>query len=462
MTDRGDSGDPATMLAAQSLEAEQKAEPMDPRPPGLSRRKLLTAGAALAGAGALSACGARLESPEDTGGPPRGEITLLTPIFDGREGKQLLEQKLLPQFTAKYPEVTVRVEYLTGYDYLNEKITTGLTSGVPADVIMMGVGWIEPFASRNVLSELKTPPEELTGYSQQILTACRWGGKLYALPVVLDTRFGICRTDLLAEAGYSRPPASLDEVREYAKALTRRDRAGVLSRTGLDVLSADPRQVFETVLFAFGGDLFRDGRPAFNDDTGVAALQWLTDMQQRDKVIDAGFSNTKAVAVPIGDGRAAMCIGHNNWWVTTSKQHPENLKYLQPFLLNPAKPSIFAGGTLVTVCAASRHQAAAQALASFIASPQVSLAGAQQKGNVPALASLRDTEYVRNNRLVQFALDNLRHGRSEGGVGAWLTIRDDIKTAVQSAMNGRQSPKEALDQLAASADIAIADFGQVS
>lgn len=428
----------------------------------LSRRTLLTAGAALAGAGALTACGARLASPEEDTGPPRGEITLLTPIFDGREGKALLEQQLLPRFTARYPEVTVRVEYLTGYDYLNEKITTGLTSGVPADVIMMGVGWIEPFAARNVLSELRTPADQLTGYSDQILKACRWGGKLYALPVVLDTRFGIARTDLLAEAGFSRPPGSLDEIVEYARALTRRNGAGVLQRTGLDVLSADPRQVFETVLFAFGGDLFRGGRPAFNDEAGVAALTWLTDLQQKHKVIDAGFSNTKAVAVPIGDGRAAMCIGHNNWWVTTSKQHPENLKYLQPFLLNPAKPSIFAGGTLVTVCAASRHQSAAQALAAFMASPPVSLAGAQAKGNVPALASLKDTDYVRNNKLVQFALDNIRYGRAEGGVGAWLTIRDDIKTAVESARTGRQSPKDALDQLAATADIAIADFGQVN
>jgi multiple sugar transport system substrate-binding protein len=428
----------------------------------LNRRTLLTAGAALAGAGALSACGARLASPEEDTGPPRGDITLLTPIFVGRDGKELLERKLLPKFTARYPEVTVRVEYLTGYDYLNEKITTGLTSGVPADVIMLGAGWVEPFASRNVLSELRTPAQGLTGYSDQILKACRWDGKLYALPVVLDTRFGIARTDLLAEAGFSRPPGSLDEIVEYAKALTRRDGAGVLQRTGLDVLSADTRQVFETILFAFGGDLFRDGRPAFNDDTGVAALTWLTDMQQRHKVIDAGFSNSKAVAVPIGDGRAAMCVGHNNWWVTTGKQHPENLRYLKPFLLNPAKPSIFAGGTLVTVCAASRHQSAAQALAAFMATPEVSLAGAQQYGNVPALAQLRDTDYVRNNKLVQFALDNLRYGRAEGGVGAWLTIRDDVKTAVQSAMNGRQSPRAALDQLAASAEIAIADFGQVN
>jgi len=35
----------------------------------------------------------------------------------------------------------VSVDYTT-YNYLNQKITTGLTTGIPADVIMLGwAGW---------------------------------------------------------------------------------------------------------------------------------------------------------------------------------------------------------------------------------------------------------------------------------------------------------------------------------
>lgn len=430
---------------------------------GLSRRELLTAGASvaglagLAGLSTLAGCGARLSTPSDLGGPPEGHINLLTPIFPGADGKALLEKQLLPQFLARNPKVTVSVDYTT-YNYLNQKITTGLTTGIPADVIMLGVGWVEPFASRQVLSELTIPPSGLAGYSERVLTSCRWGGKLYALPVVLDTRFGIARRDILARAGFSRPPTSIDELREYAIALTRRT-DGKLTCAGLDVQSLDPRQLFETVLFAFGGDLFRGGRPAFNDPTGVAALQWLADLQLKDKVIDPGFSSPNSTTLPIADGRAAMSIGHNNAWVTTSKQRPEVLGQLQPFLLNQAKPSIFAGGTLVTVSAASRHQSAAQALAAFIATPQVSLAGAAQRGNVPALAELDNTPYVRNHPLIQFGLDNLKYGRPEGGIAAWLSLREEILNTVQSVTTGRQDAQQALDALAGVADAAIADFG---
>jgi len=431
---------------------------MNARSPGLSRRRLLAGGASAVGIAALSACGARLSNPSDLGGPPEGHINLLTPIFPGADGKALLEKQLLPQFLAQYPAVTVSVDYTT-YNYLNQKITTGLTTGIPADVIMLGVGWVEPFASRQVLSELNIPPGGLAGYSERVLAPCRWGGKLFALPVVLDTRFGIARRDILAQAGFDRPPASMDELRDYAIALTQRGSNGALTRTGLDVQSIDQRQMFETVLFAFGGDLFRAGRPAFNDPTGVAALQWVADLQLKHRVIDAGFSNPNSTTLPLADGRAAMSIGHNNAWITTSKQRPEVLGQLQPFLLNPAKPSVFAGGTLVTVSAASRRQSAAQALAAFIASPPVSLAGAAQRGNVPALASLGSTPYVRDHPLVRFGLENLKYGRAEGGIAAWLSLREEVLNTVQSVTTGRQSAQQALDTLAGVANAAIADFG---
>ena len=433
---------------------------MNARSPGLTRRRLLAGGATAAGLAALTACGARLDEPEDVNGPPEGALTLLTPIFPGADGKALLEKQLLPTFLAQYPEVSVTVDYTT-YDYLNQKITTGLTTGIPADVLMLGVGWVEPFASRQILSELRVPTGGLDGYSDSLLGSCRWNGKLFALPVVLDTRFGIARRDILAQAGYDRPPRSMAELREYAIRLTQRDGGGKLLRAGLDVQSLDPRQLFETILFAFGGDLFRDGRPAFNDPTGVAALQWLTDLQLRDRVIDQGFSSPKATTLPIADGRAAMAVGHNNWWVTTTKQRPGVIDQMQPFLLEPDKPSIFAGGTLVSVSAASRHQSAAQALARFMASPDVSLAGAAQKGNVPALAQLEQSPYVRDPKhaLVRFGLENLRYGRGEGGIPAWLPLRDELFATVQSATTGRQSPKAALDALAVTANVAIADFG---
>jgi len=227
-------------------------------------------------------------------------------------------------------------------------------------------------------------------------------------------RFGIARRDILAQAGFDRPPASIDELRDYAIALTRRGSNGALTRTGLDVQSIDPGRCSRpccspsaATCSAPGG---RRSRP-----TGVAALQWVADLQLKDRVIDAGFSNPNSTTLPLADGRAAMSIGHNNAWITTSKQRPEVLGQLQPFLLNPAKPSVFSGGTLVTVSApptSVRRPGAGR----LHRQPPGILRGAAQRGNVPPLTELEDTPYVRDHPLVKFGLENLKYGRSEGGI----------------------------------------------
>ena len=74
-----------------------------------------------------------------------GDITLLTPIFEGSAGKELLEDDLLPSSTRSTP--TSRSPSTTRrYGKLNDKLTTAVASGLVPDVMLMGVGWIENFA----------------------------------------------------------------------------------------------------------------------------------------------------------------------------------------------------------------------------------------------------------------------------------------------------------------------------
>lgn len=128
----------------------------------LSRRSMLT----VIGAGtavALTGCGAGSTTAGSADGPAEGEITLLTPIYEGSDGKKLLEQEILGGFRKKHPRVKVNVDYTT-YTQLNEKITTGLAGGLLPDVMMMGVGWIprSPPRRRSPRSRRSWPPRTTT------------------------------------------------------------------------------------------------------------------------------------------------------------------------------------------------------------------------------------------------------------------------------------------------------------
>ncbi|TWF81288.1 carbohydrate ABC transporter substrate-binding protein (CUT1 family) [Pseudonocardia hierapolitana] len=422
------------------------------------RSVLRTVAAVAAGLVALAACGG--PAPDRGGdGAVSGEISLLTPIFEGADGAAVLEEQLAA-FKQQYPDVTVKPDY-TSYGKLNEKLTTSIASGQPYDVMLMGAGWIPPFASKGVLADLGQDPASLgSRFFERAVDAGVHEGKVYALPIMMDTRIGIYRKDLFAQAGITEPPKNFAEMREYGKRLTQRAPDGTLQVAGLDVLGIDPRQAFLTMLWAAGGELFApDGSPAFNSPAGVNALQTMTDVIQVDRSEDVGWTVPNS---PTGNvmaqGRTAMMVGHHHFWTQIQEEAPDMIAQdkLGFFVIQDERPAMFQGGTLATVAAQSKHPAAAKALAGFLASDGPALAANQQRGNIPALKSLESSEFVQQNKAIQFAMQNFDAAHSEGGVPQWLDIRDKFKPAIESAMLGQKSPQQALDDLAAEATAALA------
>ncbi|MFB7708748.1 ABC transporter substrate-binding protein [Streptomyces sp. NPDC056105] len=419
----------------------------------LTRRLLLTAlGAGTAAA--VTGCGTGSSSGGSAGGPAEGEISLLTPIFEGSDGKKLLEQEILGGFRKKHPGVKVNVDYTT-YTQLNEKITTALAGGLLPDVLMMGVGWIPPFAAKKVLAPL---PESLAtrhDYEPRVLEPSRYDGKLYALPTVMATRLVAYRKDHFAAAGIKKPPRDWTELRAMAKQLTKGD------RLGFDPFSIDLRQCWETFLYANGGSLFSaDGKKvAFTDGRGVEALQFFKDLSADGSADYAKKTDADAGApTNLQTGKAAMMMTGSGLWKQLQEQTPELIEkdLIGAFVLRNRKPAMLTGGTLVTQSAHSRHPAAARALVEYLAAPDSILSAAEQRATVPGLRELRSTSYVKKNKLVDFSLQNLGSACAEGGTPAWMEIREKIKPTLEPAVVGGRSAKSAIAELGRLAEAAIA------
>ncbi|MEU4029329.1 ABC transporter substrate-binding protein [Streptomyces anulatus] len=418
----------------------------------LNRRSLLAAiGAGTAAA--LTGCGTGTgtSAAGSADGPAEGEITLLTPIYEGAKGKKLLEGDILGGFRKKYPDVKVNVDYTT-YDQLNEKITTGLAGGLLPDVLMMGVGWIPPFAAKGAIAELPEKLAKAHDYEKRVLEPSRHDGKLYALPVVLDTRIVVYRKDHFAEAGIRKTPANWSELRAVAKQLTTK------GRVGFDPFSINLRQCWETFLFANGGQLFSaDGRkPLFTDARGVESLQFFKDLVADGSADYARKTDTGAPS-NVQTGQGSMMMTTSALWVQVKEQNPELIEQdkLGSFVLANRRPAMLQGGTLVSQSASSRHPAAARALVQYLATPESILGAAQQRGSVPGLRDLSDTPYVKENQFVDLSLKNLQHAVSEGGTAAWMEIREKIVPTLEPAIVGGQSAKDAIAELGRLAEAAI-------
>lgn len=417
----------------------------------LNRRSVLAAIGAGTAAAALAGCGGGSTATDSADGPAEGEITLLTPIYEGANGKTLLEQEILGGFRKKHPDVKVNVDYTT-YAQLNEKITTGLAGGLLPDVIMMGVGWIPPFAAKKAIAELPEALATAYDYEKRVLEPSRYDGRLYALPVVLDTRIVVYRKDHFAEAGIKKTPANWAELRAVAKQLTKDD------RLGFDPFSIDLRQCWETFLFANGGRLFsEDGKKVlFTEAGGVEALQFFKDLI-KDGSADYAKKTDAGAPSNVQTGRASMMMSTSALWVQAKEQNPELIEgdKLGAFVLANRRPAMLQGGTLVTQSARSKHPAAARALVEYLATPDAILGAAKQRGSVPGLRDLNESGYVKENRFVDLSLQNLEHAVSEGGTAAWMEIREKIKPTLEPAIVGGQSAKDAIAELGRLAEAAI-------
>lgn len=425
----------------------------------ISRRSMLAA-LGLGAVGTVAGCSTGGQTTSAATGPPEGEITFLTAIFEGATGKQTLEGDLLKTFKENNPDVTVKVDY-TDYSHLNEKITTALASGLMPDVVTLGVGWIEPFAYKKAIAPL---PEELAtryDYEKRVLAPSRYSGTLYALPIVLDTRMVLYRKDFFAKAGITSTPKTFDELRSFSKQLAVTS-GGKVKRAGFDPFSIDLRQCWENFLFAGGGTMFSDdGKTvAFDQAAGVAALQLFLDLIG-DKSASYDLKAAEGQPSTIQQGISAMMMANNSLWVNLQQQSPDLIEKdaIGAFVLADKQPALFQGGTLVSQSATTKHPAAARALVEFLGSPDVILPACEQRGAVPAVKSLKDSKYVKANKLVSFAMENLDKAASEGGTPAWMQIREKIKPTLESAVVGQQGAKEAIDQLAGIASDAIGRLG---
>ncbi|WP_406424868.1 ABC transporter substrate-binding protein [Streptomyces sp. NBC_01589] len=417
----------------------------------LNRRSLLAAIGAGTAAAALGGCGTGTSTADSAEGPAEGEITLLTPIYEGADGKTLLEEKILGGFRKKHPKVKVNVDYTT-YAQLNEKITTGLAGGILPDVLMMGVGWIPPFAAKKAIAEL---PEKLASahdYEKRVLEPSRYDGRLYALPVVLDTRIVVYRKDHFAAAGIRKTPANWAELRAVAKQLSKD------GRLGFDPFSIDLRQCWETFLFANGGQLFSaDGKKVlFNNARGVEALQFFKDLVT-DGSSDYAKKTELGAPSNVQTGKASMMMSTSALWNQLKDTNPELIEgdKVGAFILANRRPAMLQGGTLVSQSASSKHPAAARALVEHLATPESILGAAKQRGSVPGLKDLNDTTYVKENKFVDLSLQSMGDACSEGGTAAWMEIREKIKPTLEPAIVGGQSAKDAIAELGRLAEAAI-------
>lgn len=433
-----------------------------------ARRTLTAVVAAAFAAVTIVGCSSTTEEgpATDADADISGEVTVLTPLWASDSSKADL-QTALAGFYEEYPDVTVSFDY-TDYGKLNEKVTTGIASGLLPDIIQIGIGWIPPLASKGVLAPLDDygfSPDELAElYPEVALEPGQYDGATYAIPFITQGSQLVYRKDYFQEAGLDpdKPPATWGELREAAIKTTVRASDGTLERAGFSGLVEGVRGNFSTFLWANGGQVFSEDNTeaTFNSPEGVEALEFMDELVNTDKVVDVGFESG-APQNPIVTGKSAIALYQNyidcgNAEVITPEVC-EQLAYAPLPGKKKGDSAVFLGGTLSALTQGAKNpKAAAALLRYFTDNPDVAFSTAASVMSFPSAKSAWTDPRVAEVPSAAAYISYIDVAGNEGGPITWLDTRNDFQPALESVLLGGEDAQTALDTLAAKADADIA------
>ena len=228
------------------------------------------------------------------------------------EARVTAMDKLIENFQAANPGITVKTNHFPYADY-RTKVAAAIPAGEGPDVVQLFYGWLNDYVDAKLIQPLpasEISPDVIDKEFFPMVQAMKRDGEYMALPTAVRSLALFYNTRLFEDAGVEAPPATLDELVDIAKKLTKRDGSGNLTQVGITtgMTAQDHHWWREVLVRQFGGQPYSDDNKsvAYNDEAGQKALQWYVDLSAKHGVTESGFMDQPQAAFKAG--RAGMHI----------------------------------------------------------------------------------------------------------------------------------------------------------
>jgi multiple sugar transport system substrate-binding protein len=420
---------------------------------GIPRRRSVLA--LLAMATLLGACSSgATQAPGASGGE---QVTLHALFMKQAAYSEADVKAMTDSFTAANPNVKVVTDFV-GYDALHDKIITDQAGGTGTyDLFLMDTPWPAEFVKANIVTDItdKIPADFKSGVFDSAWTAATYQGKIYGVPWINDTKFFFYNKQMFAQAGITSAPKTWDDVIADAQAIKAKGIVQyplVWSWKQVEAVICD----WTELAGAMGGANFIDGQgnATFNTGGGLAALQFMK------KTIDLGLTNPASLGFIEDDVNATMSAGQAamalNWTYGYAVMNDPKASKVAGQIEVTAAPgqgstatSGVNGGMSIAVSRTSKHPDQALQYALWVASEKsqemdTSLAFPMWK------ASFDNPDVTKANpeffAAAKVAFANLV---ARPVVPYYTKLSNALQVAIQTALQGKQTPQQALDGVAA-------------
>ena len=357
-------------------------------------------------------------------------------------------------FTKANPDITVNVEFVP-YEGLHDKTVLAQGSGGGYDVVLFDVIWPAEFATNNVLVDVsdRITPAMKEGVLPGAWTTVEYEGKRFGLPWILDTKYLFYNKEILEKAGIQNPPKTWAELAEQAKIIKEK---GILD-TPISWSWAQAEAVicdYTTLVSAYKGDFLKDGKPAFQTDGGLDALNYMVESYT------SGLTNPNSkefleedVRRVFQNGEAAFAL---NWtYMYNMANDPKESKVAGKVGVVPApgvdgksEVSAVNGSMGLGITTTSKHQDEAWKYIEFMTSQATQ--NAYAKLSLPIWTSSYDDPAVSEGQEDMIAAAKVALGAMypRPTTPKYQELSTALQTAIQEALLGQSKPEDALNAAA--------------
>ncbi len=250
----------------------------------------------------------------------------------GTRGIEFWTMQLQPEFTDYFKNLIatfeaanpgIKITWLdVPWSAMPTKILTAVSAKTAPDVVNLNPDFASRLAGRNVWLDLdgKVPPDVRSSYLTNIWKASTLNGKSFGIPWYLNTQLTIYNTDLLKQAGITKPPATYAELAQMARQI--KDKTGKYALF-LTLVPEDSAEVLESFVQMGVTLVDAQGQAAFNTPVGKAAFHYWVDLYKKGLLPRESLTQGHRHAVELYQaGETALLSAGSEFLNTITKNAP--------------------------------------------------------------------------------------------------------------------------------------------
>ncbi len=386
------------------------------------------------------------------------QLTMFYPVAVGGPLTKLVD-KLVSDFQAENPDITVKAIYSGNYSDTMTKAMTALKGGTPPNLSVILSTEIFTLMDNDAIvpfDDLVTTAQEkqwLDSFYPALMENSRTAGKTWSIPFQRSTIVMYYNKDAFRKAGLNpdAPPATWDELVEMGKKLVVKNSSGKITQWGLEIPSTGyPYWMFGALCRQNGEVLMNTaGTEVYFKNPGVVqALDFWKNLGHTHGIMPKGTIEWGTLRTDFLEQKTAI-MWHSTGNLTAVKK---NASFDFGVAMLPAKKErgtpTGGGNFYVFKDSSPEERAAALKFIKWMTQPARTAQWSIGTGYLGTRADAYETDelksYVKGFPAAAIARDQLKYATAELSVHENGRVYKILNDAIQAALTGSKTPKAAL------------------